>query len=44
MERAWYKVARNCLSLRKNTLRVDMAIYVDPEETDFPLKVVLYFT
>jgi hypothetical protein len=33
MERAWYKVARNCLSLRKNTLRVDMAIYVDPEET-----------
>jgi hypothetical protein len=33
MERAWYKVARNCLSLRKNTLRVDMGVYVDPEET-----------
>ncbi len=33
MERAWYSVARDCVSLRKNTLRVDMAVYVDPEET-----------
>lgn len=32
MIRRWYSIARECLSLRKHVLRVDLRIYVDSEE------------
>ena len=31
MERAWYHKAKECTSLRKHVLRVDMCIFIDDE-------------
>jgi hypothetical protein len=40
MERSWYGVARECVSLRKHVLRVDPCVFID-EETTFSNKNVL---
>lgn len=32
MERSWYHIAKECTSLRKNVLRVDLCIFIDKEE------------
>ena len=34
MSTPWYKIARECVSIRKNVLRADMCIFID-EETAF---------
>ena len=43
MERSWYGVARECVSLRKHVLRVDPCVFID-EETSFSNKNVLEST
>jgi hypothetical protein len=40
MERSWYGIARECVSLRKHVLRVDPCVFID-EETTFSNKNVL---
>jgi hypothetical protein len=32
MERSWYHIAKECTSLRKNVLRVDLCVFIDNEE------------
>ncbi|MFM1756857.1 MAG: hypothetical protein RL621_1836 [Bacteroidota bacterium] len=33
MKRTWYQTAKECTALRKNTLRVDLAVFVDDEKS-----------
>ena len=33
MERSWYGIARECVSLRKHVLRVDPCVFIDEEAT-----------
>lgn len=40
MERSWYGIARECVSLRKHVLRVDPCVFID-EETTFSNRNVL---
>lgn len=40
MERSWYGIARECISLRKHVLRVDPCVFID-EETSFTNRNVL---
>jgi hypothetical protein len=40
MERSWYRIARECVSLRKHVLRVDPCVFID-EETTFSNQNVL---
>ena len=32
MERSWYHIAKECTSLRKNVLRVDLCVFIDEEK------------
>ena len=43
MERSWYGIARECVSLRKHVLRVDPCVFID-EETTFSNRNVLEST
>jgi hypothetical protein len=43
MERSWYGIARECVSLRKHVLRVDPCVFID-EEASFTNKNVLEST
>ena len=29
----WYKIAKECVALRKNVLRVDLCLFIDPQES-----------
>jgi hypothetical protein len=41
MKRTWYQTAKECIALRKNTLRVDLAVFVDDEKSFTSQNVLL---